>query len=361
MIAKPSCAQALVRMLENLGIRHIFGIPAAKIDSVFEAIMASENIQRVLCRHELNAAFMAAAMGRMTGRVGVVLATSGPGVGNLATGLATATAEGDPVLAIGGEVPLEERVKSTHQSPDAIALLRPVTKYASEISTSSQLSELLGEAVRAAESGRPEIQRAAEILQASRRPALLLGMQASDPRIAASVSEFVASTGIPYVSTFQGAGAWVGESCGDLFSGRVGLFKNQPGDVLLAESDGVVTIGYEHLEYDPGIWNAGAQRPIVAIDAIPARQDRDFLPAAEIVGDIGASLDLLRATLKPSIDPAHLALAGKARGINITEASQIGPALREGLASPVPFFISIPVDSSENIALMEQVHADFLN
>lgn len=90
-------------------------------------------------------------------------------------------------------------------------------------------------------------------------------------------------------------------------------------------------------------------------------QDRDFLPAAEIVGDIGASLDLLRATLKPSIDPAHLALAGKARGINITEASQIGPALREGLASPVPFFISIPVDSSENIALMEQVHADFLN
>ena len=155
MFTQPSCAQALVRMLENLGVRHVFGIPGAKIDSVFEAIVASEKIQLVLCRHEQNASFMAAAMGRMTGRVGVVLATSGPGVGNLATGLATATAEGDPVLAIGGEVPLEERVKSTHQSLDAIALLRPVTKYASEIATSSQLGELLGEAVRAAESGRP--------------------------------------------------------------------------------------------------------------------------------------------------------------------------------------------------------------
>ena len=155
MITQPSCAQALVRMLENLGVRYVFGIPGAKIDSVFEAIVASEKIQLVLCRHEQNATFMAAAMGRMTGRVGVVLATSGPGVGNLATGLATATAEGDPVLAIGGEVPLEERVKSTHQSIDSIALLRPATKYVSEITTPTQLGELLGEAVRTAESGRP--------------------------------------------------------------------------------------------------------------------------------------------------------------------------------------------------------------
>ena len=304
MIAKPSCAQALVRMLKNLGIRHVFGIPAAKIDSVFEAIVASENIQRVLCRHEQNAAFMAAAMGRMTGRVGVVLATSGPGVGNLATGLATATAEGDPVLAIGGEVPLEERVKSTHQSPDAIALLRPVTKYASEITTPTQLGELLGEAVRAAESGRPEIQRAAEILQASCQPALLLGMQASDPRTAESVSEFVASTGIPYVSTFQGPGAWVGESCGDLFAGCGGLFKNQPGDVLLAASDGVATISYEHLEYDPGIWNTGARRPIVAIDAIPARKTAIFsLPPRSSETSGPASICCARHSNPPSIPP----------------------------------------------------------
>lgn len=551
----PSCAQALVQMLENFGVTHVFGIPGAKIDSVFEAVTASEKIQLVLCRHEQNAAFMAAAMGRMTGRAGVVLATSGPGVANLATGLATATAEGDPVLAIGGEVPLEERVKSTHQSLDAVSLLRPVTKYTSEITTPAQLGELLGEALRAAESGRPgaaflslprdvgfadfegdpdrpfgrfitagpgagsEIRLAAQILNASRKPALLLGMQASDPRIAKSVMEFVAASGIPFVSTFQGPGAWVGEKCESLFAGRIGLFKNQPGDALLASSDCVVAIGYEHLEYDPGLWNAGSDRKILAIDTVPARQDRDFLPSAELVGDIGESLDLLRAQLKPSIDPAHLALAGKARaeidatvaggaahggcpvhplriiheltkvvtpettvaldvgsnyiwmnryfpaavprqvlvsngqqtlgvalpwaiaanlarpgrpvisisgdggfmfssteletavrlgarfvhivwdsgsydmvafqeqarygktagvtlghvdiakfaeafgarGVNITDPSQIAGALSEGLASPVPFFISIPVDYSKNIHLMEQVHGSALN
>ena len=67
-----------------------------------------------LCRHEQNAAFMAQAMGRITGKVGVCLVTSGPGVTNLVTGLATATSEGDPVLAIGGEVTLESRFKHTH-------------------------------------------------------------------------------------------------------------------------------------------------------------------------------------------------------------------------------------------------------
>ena len=351
-------------MLENLGVRHVFGIPGAKIDSVFEAVCESEKIQLVLCRHEQNAAFMAAAMGRMTGRAGVVLATSGPGVANLATGLATATAEGDPVIAIGGEVPLEERVKSTHQSLDSVALLKTVTKYASEITTPHQLGELLGEAVRAAESGRPgaaflslprdvglapfegnpdqafgraitagpgadsEIRRAAEILNASRKPVLLLGMQASDPRISKSVLDFVAASGIPFVSTFQGPGAWAAEPDESLFAGRVGLFKNQPGDQLLADSDCVVTIGYEQLEYDPGIWNENLARPIVAIDSVPARQDRDFLPSAEIVGDIGSSLDALVSLLKPSIDPSHAALAASARGeiddIISSGASQTG-------------------------------------
>ena len=97
-----SGAQALVKLLENHGVTHVFGIPGAKIDSVFIALLESK-IELVVCRHEQNAAFMAAAMGRMTGTIGVCLVTSGPGVTNLVTGLATATSEGDPVLAIGGD------------------------------------------------------------------------------------------------------------------------------------------------------------------------------------------------------------------------------------------------------------------
>ncbi|WP_255441021.1 thiamine pyrophosphate-binding protein [Synechococcus sp. HK01-R] len=90
-------AQALVKLLENHGVTHVFGIPGAKVDSMFIALLDSP-IELVLCRHEQNAAFMAQAFGRLTGTIGVCLVTSGPGVTNLATGLATATSEGDPVL-----------------------------------------------------------------------------------------------------------------------------------------------------------------------------------------------------------------------------------------------------------------------
>jgi acetolactate synthase-1/2/3 large subunit len=346
--ASPNTAQALVRILEKMGVETIFGIPGAKIDSVFEALLDSK-IRLVVCRHEQNAAFMAAAVGRLTGKIGVVLVTSGPGVGNLATGLATATTEGDPVLAIGGEVPLEERSKSTHQSLLSVTLMRPVTKYAAEIVTPAQIGELVGEAVRAAETGRPgatflslprdvglapcdvdldltfgrvpaagtgatsESEKTAKILAASKKPTLLLGMQASDPRFSEQVRHFIATTGIPFVSTFQGPGEWAAGKNRNLFGGRIGLFKNQPGDRLLATSDCVMTIGYDPVEYDPEFWNDDPRRPILAVDSVPARQDRHYLPVAELIGDIGSSLAMLQKQAGVKIDPAHLALAAAGR------------------------------------------------
>ena len=88
-------AQLVVSALEAQGVTHVFGIPGAKIDAVFNALVDSK-IQTVVCRHEQNAAFIAGGIGRMTGKAGVAIATSGPGVSNLVTGLATANSEGDP-------------------------------------------------------------------------------------------------------------------------------------------------------------------------------------------------------------------------------------------------------------------------
>jgi acetolactate synthase-1/2/3 large subunit len=247
-------------------------------------------------------------------------------------------------------VPLEERSKSTHQSLLSVTLMRPVTKYAAEIVTPAQIGELVGEAVRAAETGRPgatflslprdvglapcdvdldltfgrvpaagtgatsESEKAAKILAASKKPTLLLGMQASDPRFSEQVRHFIAATGIPFVSTFQGPGEWAAGKNRNLFGGRIGLFKNQPGDRLLAASDCVMTIGYDPVEYDPEFWNDDPLRPIVAVDSVPARQDRHYLPVAELIGDIGASLAMLQKQAGVKIDPAHLALgtAGRA-------------------------------------------------
>src|ERR1700758_4428943 len=94
-------ADVVVKSLEQRGVKWAFGIPGAKIDKVFDTLVDS-SIQTVVCRHEQNAAFIAGGIGRMTGKAGVAIATSGPGVSNLVTGLATANTEGDPVIGLGG-------------------------------------------------------------------------------------------------------------------------------------------------------------------------------------------------------------------------------------------------------------------
>src|SRR6201997_5239491 len=129
---QPNGAQLVVRALEAQGVTHVFGIPGAKIDAVFNALVDSK-IQTVVCRHEQNAAMIAGGIGRMTGKAGVAIATSGPGVSNLVTGLATANSEGDPVVALGGAVALSDRLKKIHQTMDAVSILKPVTKFSATI------------------------------------------------------------------------------------------------------------------------------------------------------------------------------------------------------------------------------------
>lgn len=336
----PTGAVALIQLLEKHGVTHIFGIPGAKIDSLFIALLNS-TIKLVICRHEQNAAFMAAAMGRMTGKVGVCIATSGPGVTNLVTGLATATAEGDPVLAIGGEVSIDDRLKRTHQSIDAINLMRPVTKYSEEVSSINQLGEILGNAIRTAEEGRQgavfigfpkdigfaempvsinesfgrrvklgagsmdEINLAASTINQSKKPILILGDQASRPEYAEVLKAFLSKTGIPYISTFQGPGAWAEPANNPTFAGRVGLFRNQPSDQLLDSADCVMTVGFNPIEYDPSIWNTNNSRPIITIDFLKCDQDRSFIPIAEVIGDIGASLSVLSPLIEVEIETSY--------------------------------------------------------
>ncbi|ELQ6314795.1 acetolactate synthase AlsS, partial [Vibrio cholerae] len=122
-----SGAQLIAQQLEAIGVRYVFGIPGAKIDRLFDAIEDTK-IQMIPVRHEANGAFMAGIMGRLSGRAGVTLATSGPGCGNLVTGVATANSEGDPMIAIGGAVKRDYQQKQTHQSMDTVSIFRSITK-----------------------------------------------------------------------------------------------------------------------------------------------------------------------------------------------------------------------------------------
>src|SRR6202043_3313017 len=149
-----SGADIVVQTLQQRGVEYVFGVPGAKIDKVFDSLIDS-TIETVVCRHEQNAAFIAGGVGRMTGKAGVAIATSGPGVSNLTTGLATANSEGDPVVALGGAVATSETLKQLHQTMDAVSICKPVTKYSVTAASSDTVGEVLVNAFRAAESGRP--------------------------------------------------------------------------------------------------------------------------------------------------------------------------------------------------------------
>lgn len=328
-------ANAIVDSLINHDVKFVFGIPGAKIDRVFELLEHSKNPRTpkfILTRHEQNAAFMAAGVGRITGKPGVVLTTSGPGASNLATGLVTATAEGDPVLAISGQVQRTDLLRLTHQSMKNAALFEPITKYSAEVQEPENISEVIANAYQEAEAAKqgasfvsvpqdvtdaevktsviapleaPKLGPASPIestllsqrIKAAKLPVLLLGMRASDPETTNAIRRLIAETHLPVVETFQGAGI-IPRELEDDFFGRVGLFRNQPGDQLLKKSDLVIAIGYDPIEYEPRNWNSDRSANIVVIDSMRAEIDKNYQPERELVGDISQTLDFLLPYMK---------------------------------------------------------------
>jgi acetolactate synthase-1/2/3 large subunit len=346
-----SGADVVVRTLEERGVTHVFGVSGGKIDKVFDSLLDS-TIKTVVCRHEQNAAFMAGGIGRMTGKAGVALVTSGPGCSNLVTGLATANSEGDPVVALGGAVPVADKLKQLHQTMDSVSLFKPVTKFSAEVSAPESVSEVVTNAFRAAESGRPgaafvslpkdimmgpsqcevirgpkysaagpadrrAIKEAARLVNQATKPVVLLGLLASRPQNATAIRGFVQGAKLPVVGTFQAAGA-VSRPLFEYFAGRVGLVANQPADELLRTADLLITVGYDPVEYEPEVWNKGQKRPIVHIDVLPADLDNAYAPAVELLGDISATL----ALLTPLVSHSGLAPEMRRLLVKIEEARE---------------------------------------
>ena len=327
-------AQIVVESLARQGVQYVFGIPGAKIDKVFDTLVSS-SIQTVVCRHEQNAAFIAAGIGRLTGKAGVAIATSGPGVSNLTTGLLTANSEGDPLVALGGAVPTSQAIKQVHQTFQAVSAFKHITKYCAEAGSPDSIGEILANAFQSAESDRPgaafvslprdvmegeancevltgsarppfgpgsqrSLEEAARIINGSRRAVLLLGLLASKPENADAVRAFMRKTGIPAVGTFQAAGT-VSADLFRSFAGRVGQLDNSPGDELLAAADIIVAVGYDPVEYDPSIWNRLRSAKLIHIDANRADIDRFYSPAVEVLGDVAASLSALLDLVRPVV------------------------------------------------------------
>lgn len=363
-----SAADMVIDTLKNNNVDYVFGIPGAKIDYLFNAL-EDDGPELIVTRHEQNAAMMAQGIGRLTGKPGVALVTSGPGVSNLTTGLLTATSEGDPVLAIGGQVKRNDLLRLTHQAIDNAALLKSSTKYSAEVQDPESLSEVMTNAIRTATSGKngasfisipqdvissqvqskaidlpekphlgvPADEEVNEVLQAikdAKFPVLLAGMRSSSEKETEAIRKFVEKTSLPVVETFQGAGV-ISRELEDHFFGRVGLFRNQVGDELLRKADLVVAIGYDPIEYEASNWNKELDTEIISIDEVHAEITNYLRPKKEIVGNIAGTIQMMSEKVsEPIIDQKHLDDLEELRA-NIIEATGIKYEHEDGILHPV--------------------------
>ncbi|KAJ9659596.1 hypothetical protein H2198_003009 [Neophaeococcomyces mojaviensis] len=344
-MAEDTVAQIIVNSLYSAGVRIVFGIPGAKVDAIFDCLLDHPEIRLIVCRHEQNAAMMAAAVGRITGIPGVCVATSGPGASNLATGLVTATTEGDPVVAIIGSVPRLMNTKRTHQSMKALDILGPASKAAVGIDVEDQAAEIVLSAFRTASTspkgatvisipadiahGRSTItpfpspaflaprygpapqatlEEVARLIEGAKFPVLFLGMRASSPAVVEAVRGLIKNHPMITVETFQAAGA-VSKDLAHLFYGRVGLFRNQVGDKALARSDLVVAVGYDPVEYDANLWNPNGSQKIVHIDYTSSDYGTHYHPLTEMLGSIKENLNYLTQHLSHVQDATQTDLA----------------------------------------------------
>ncbi|KAK3722187.1 hypothetical protein LTR37_002620 [Vermiconidia calcicola] len=342
MADQQKVALILVESIYNAGVRVVFGIPGAKVDALFDTLSDHPEIKLVVCRHEQNAAFMAAAVGRITGVPGVCIATSGPGAGNLTTGLVTATTEGDPVVAIVGSVPRLLSTKHTHQSMRALEILSPTSKAATSIDVEDQAAEVILAAFRTAASNpkgsavvsipmdvasgssritafpspafraplygsspREDIETVAKMIDDAKLPVLFLGQRASMPRVVEAVRSFLKKHPIAVVETFQAAGAVPEDLANQVFFGRVGLFRNQTGDRLMSKSDLVITVGYDPTEYDASSWNPKSNLNIVHLDYVSCDYGAYYHPQIELLGSVRENILAISETVKHVTNPAE--------------------------------------------------------
>ncbi len=329
-------ADIVIDSLRKHGVNLVFGIPGAKIDRLFEGLdgQDSEDAPKlIVTRHEQNAAFMAQAYGRLTGKTGVAITTSGPGVGNLVTGIMTANAEGDPMLAIGGQVQRKDLHRATHQSTPSTEIMAPITQYSAEIQDPNNISEIMANAFEASQDARKgaafvslpqdvddaevtekplpiyetpkmgpadpnDLQKLVELINNSKMPVILVGQRGADEEITTALRKLLSDYSLPVVETYQAAGVVSRDLEQQSYFGRIGLFRNQVGDQLLQQSDLVIAVGYDPIEYEPRNWNKEGNLRIVNLDTLPAQIDNHYTPIMQLVGNITTSLTELEKLLK---------------------------------------------------------------
>lgn len=325
-------AELLIRCLEAEGVEYVFGLPGEETADLMISMLDS-TVKFILTRHEQSAAFMADVYGRLTGKVGVCLATLGPGATNLTTGIASANMDRSRVLAITGQIDSNMLHKESHQNMDVITMFKPITKWNQSIRNGDNIPEIVRRAFKIANEEKagathielPQdvakqqsnimpipkqgdvprsypnkfvIDKAVKLILDSRKRLILVGNGCVRGNASIPIRKFVEKTGICSVNTFMAKG--VISDKWERHLRTIGIKNADHALIAMKDADLVIAIGYDLVEYNPKFWNGDFSKNIIHIDFTPAEVDTYYCPSVEIAADIELTINAILAQLHGS-------------------------------------------------------------
>ncbi len=344
-----SGAEVLLRALQDQGVEVIFGYPGGAVLPIYDAIYAQSAIRHILVRHEQAAVHAAEGYARSTGRVGVVLVTSGPGATNAVTGLLDALMDSVPVVCLTGQVPTHLIGNDAFQEADTTGITRPVTKHNYLVKRGVDLAATVHDAFYVARSGRPgpvvvdlpkdiligrapyspppvaahrsyrpvmapaptQIERAVALLKAAKRPVIYTGggvINAGDAASAALI-RLVRATGFPITSTLMGLGAY--PSNDPQFLGMLGMHGTYEANLAMHGCDVMLNVGARFDDRVTGRLNAfSPDSKKIHIDIDASSINKNVAVDVPVIGDAGYALEAILAAWEsgqPHTEAAALA------------------------------------------------------
>ena len=321
---KIKASDLLVKCLETEEVEYIFGIPGEENADLMISLLDSK-IKFILTRHEQGAAFMADVYGRLTGKVGVCLATLGPGATNLVTGVANANMDRSRLIAITGQKDSHLLHKESHQNMDAITMFKPITKWNWSIRNAKNIPEIVRRAFKIALSEKPGathielpqdiakrksnippiipqkirrskanedlIKEAAEIILQAKRPMLFIGNGCIREDASEAIRRFAERTGICSMNTFMAKGVIRDDQERHLRT--IGIKDADHALLAMKEADVVIAVGLDLVEYSPISWNSELNKTIIHIDFTPSEVYTFYRPEVEIISDIEYAINAI--------------------------------------------------------------------
>lgn len=339
-------ADILVRCLKDEGVKYIFGYPGGAALHIYDALYKQDDVRHILVRHEQGASHAADGYARVTGQPGVVLVTSGPGVTNTVTGIATAYMDSIPMVVISGQVPTHLIGDDAFQEVDALGVSRPCVKHNYLVRDVKDLAETIKKAFYIANSGKPgpvmvdipkdvtankaeyhypksvsmrsynptlkghtgQIKKAAKLLLSAKRPIIYTGGGVTTAGGEQELQKLVRMLDYPCTNTLMGLGCYPAND--PLFIGMLGMHGTYEANMAMHDCDVMLAVGARFDDRITGdLAKFAPHARIIHIDIDPASIGKNVAVEIPIVGDARLVLeDLLKAVEKLNLEPNYEAL-----------------------------------------------------